>query len=144
MTNERQRILGKNRREMHFGFCLQGFKTVKVEPGQKPQRAARWGVSKADRTPETKPGTVTEGNVCLLQSPELRSAARRRLTPRPRCCGPPGSLSMGVPGQNAGVGTHSLLQGIFRRPRDQTQVSRVAGRFFIVWAARDAQECWRG
>ena len=51
---------------------------------------------------------------------------------------------MGVPGQNAGVGTHSLLQGIFRRPRDQTQVSRVAGRFFIVGAARDAQECWSG
>ena len=33
------------------------------------------------------------------------------------------------PGQNAGVGSHSLLQGIFQ-PRDQTQVSRTAGGFF--------------
>ena len=33
------------------------------------------------------------------------------------------------PGQNAGVRCHSLLQGTFQ-PRDQTQVSRIAGRFF--------------
>ena len=28
--------------------------------------------------------------------------------------------------------------------RDQTQVSRTAGRFFIVWATREAQEYWSG
>ena len=33
------------------------------------------------------------------------------------------------PGQNTGVGTLSLLQGIFPI-RDQTQVSRIVGRFF--------------
>ena len=35
------------------------------------------------------------------------------------------------PGKNTGVGSHSLLQRIFR-PRDQTQVSRIAGGFFTV------------
>ena len=37
------------------------------------------------------------------------------------------------PGQNAGVGSLSLLQGIF-----QTQVSCIAGRFFTSWATREA------
>ena len=36
------------------------------------------------------------------------------------------------PGQNTGVGSCSLLQGIF-----QTQVSRAAGRFFTSWATRE-------
>ena len=35
------------------------------------------------------------------------------------------------PGQNTGVGSHALLQGIFPT-RDRTQVSHVAGRFFTV------------
>ena len=35
------------------------------------------------------------------------------------------------PGQNTGVGSLSLLQGIFPT-QDQTQVSRIAGRFFII------------
>ena len=30
------------------------------------------------------------------------------------------------------------------RPRDQTQVSRIAGRFFTSWATREAQEYWNG
>ena len=33
------------------------------------------------------------------------------------------------PGQNSGVGSHFLLQGIFR-----TQVSHIAGGFFTSWA----------
>ena len=28
------------------------------------------------------------------------------------------------------------------QPRDQTQISRIAGRFFISWATREAQEHW--
>ena len=83
------------------------------------------------------------------------------------------------PGQNPGVGSHSLLQGIFptqesnpdllhcrqilyqlshqRSPRilewvaisfsggssqlrNRTQVSSTAGRFFTIWATREAQE----
>ena len=34
------------------------------------------------------------------------------------------------PGQNTGVGSLFLLQAIFPKPRDQTQVSCIAGRFF--------------
>ena len=35
------------------------------------------------------------------------------------------------------------LSGIFH-PRDPAQVSHTAGRFFTVWATREAQECWSG
>ena len=30
------------------------------------------------------------------------------------------------------------------QPRDQTQVSRIAGRFFTSWATREAKEYWSG
>ena len=30
------------------------------------------------------------------------------------------------------------------QPRDQTQVSRIAGGFFTSWATMKAQECWSG
>ena len=30
------------------------------------------------------------------------------------------------------------------QPRDRTQVSHIAGGFFISWATREAQEYWRG
>ena len=39
------------------------------------------------------------------------------------------------PSQNAWVGVHSLLQGIFPT-QDQTQVSCIAGRLFTSWATR--------
>ena len=32
----------------------------------------------------------------------------------------------------------------YSQPRDQTQVSRIAGRFFTSWAKREAQEYWSG
>ena len=41
------------------------------------------------------------------------------------------------PGQNTGVGSFSLLQGIF-----PVQVSCTAGGFFISWATREAQVYW--
>ena len=46
------------------------------------------------------------------------------------------------PGQNTGVFC-SLLQGS-SQPKDQTQVSYIAGRFFTSWATREAQEYWSG
>jgi len=46
----------------------------------------------------------------------------------------PGSSVHGdAPGKNIGVGHHALLQGIF-----PTQVSCIAGRFFTIWAPREA------
>ena len=50
-----------------------------------------------------------------------------------------GDFSKRIPGQNTGVGSLSLLQGIFQ-PRDQTQVSCIAGGFFTNWATREAQK----
>ena len=32
----------------------------------------------------------------------------------------------------------------FSQPRDQTQVSCIAGGFFTSWATREAQESWSG
>ena len=43
------------------------------------------------------------------------------------------------PGQKTGVGSLYLLQETFP-PRDQTQVSRIAGKFFTSWAPREVQE----
>ena len=41
-------------------------------------------------------------------------------------------------GKNTGVGSPSLLQGIFSLPRDWTWVSCTAGRFFTAWTTREA------
>ena len=40
-------------------------------------------------------------------------------------------------------GSLSLLQGS-SQPRDQTQVSSIAGGFFTSWATRETQEHWSG
>ena len=45
-------------------------------------------------------------------------------------------LCMGFFRQEYCVGSHALLQGS-SRPRDQTQVSHIAGRFFTIWATRE-------
>ena len=45
------------------------------------------------------------------------------------------------PGQNTGVGSLSLLQGIFPT-QGSNQVSCTAGRFFTSWATREAQKYW--
>ena len=50
----------------------------------------------------------------------------------PMECSPPGSSVHGdSPGRNIGVGCHALLQGS-SLPRDGTQVSLIAGKFFTV------------
>ena len=55
---------------------------------------------------------------------------------------PPGSSVHGdSPGKNIGVGCHALQSS---PPRDWTQVSRIAGRFFTSWAMKEAQEYWSG
>ena len=43
------------------------------------------------------------------------------------------------PGQDTGVGSHSLSRGS-SHPRDWIQVSRIAGGFFTSWATREAQK----
>ena len=59
-------------------------------------------------------------------------------------CSSPGSSVHGdSPGKNTGVGCHVLLQGIFP-PRDKTQVSCITGKFFTIWATKEAQEYLSG
>ena len=53
-------------------------------------------------------------------------------------CDPMDYSPWNSPGQNTGVGSLSLLQGLFQ-PRDQTQVSSIAGGFFTSWATREAR-----
>ena len=43
------------------------------------------------------------------------------------------------PGKNIGVGGHSLLQES-SQPRDWSQISCIAGRFFTIWATREATQ----
>ena len=52
---------------------------------------------------------------------------------------PPGSSYLwNSPGQNTGVGSHSLLQGIFPTQGSNQGLLHI-GRFFYIWAIRDAQ-----
>ena len=47
------------------------------------------------------------------------------------------------PGRNTGVGSLSLLQGVFPTQGPKPGVP-IAGGFFTSWATRKAQECWSG
>ena len=47
------------------------------------------------------------------------------------------------PSQNTGQVAVAFSRGS-SQPRDWTQVSRIAGRFFTIWATREAQEYWNG
>ena len=58
----------------------------------------------------------------------------------PMNCSPPGSSVHGdSPGKNTGVGCHALLQGIFPTQGSNPGLP-IAGRFFTIWAIREAQE----
>ena len=47
------------------------------------------------------------------------------------------------PGQKTGLGSLSLLQGIFPT-QGLNSVSPIAGGLFTIWATREAQEYWSG
>ena len=56
----------------------------------------------------------------------------------PMDCSLPGfSVHGDPPGKNTGVVAMPCSRGS-SQPRDQTQVSRIAGRFFTIWATREA------
>ena len=56
----------------------------------------------------------------------------------PMDCSPPGSSVHGnSPGRNTGVGCMTSFRGS-PQPRDQTQVSHIAGGFFTIWANGEA------
>ena len=56
----------------------------------------------------------------------------------PMACSSPGSSVYGIlPDKSTGVDCLSLLQGPYKS-RGQTWVSHIAGRFFTIWATREA------
>ena len=62
----------------------------------------------------------------------------------PMNCSPPVSS---VHGDSPGKNTEWVSMPCSRessQPRDWTQVSRIVGGFFTVWATREAQEYWNG
>ena len=42
------------------------------------------------------------------------------------------------PGKNAGVGSHSILQGIFPTQESNPRIQSIAGRLFPIWATMEA------
>ena len=66
------------------------------------------------------------------------------LTLRPMDSSLPGSSVHGEsPGKNLECVAITSSRGS-SQPRDRTQVSRIAGGFFTIWATREAQEYWSG
>ena len=51
--------------------------------------------------------------------------------------GPPGSSVRGILRNDTAVGCHASSRAS-SQPRDATQVSRIAGRFFTIWATQEA------
>ena len=79
-----------------------------------------WQVSSLPLVP---PGKPIVDSMCLVTQSCLTLCD-------PMDCSPPGSFVHGdSPGKNIGVVCHALLQGI-SQPRNPTQVSHIAGRFF--------------
>ena len=80
--------------------------------------------------------------VHMTDSHIILSATRRQVNVAQSCLTlwPHGLYSpWNSPGQNTGVGSHSLLQGS-SQPGDWTQVSCIAGSFFTSWDIREALE----
>ena len=103
--------------------------------GRKPQRTMRVSVA------STRPGGLFCGAryrgrrglssclhcVCVLLAESCVTLCD------PMDCSPPGSSVHGdSPGKTTGVNCDSLLQGNLPNPRDRTQVSHIAGRFFTL------------
>ena len=91
-----------------------------------------WATSHKDRTPENNFQNPTTNTVLVAQSC-LTLCKPYGLKPARLLC------LWDSLGKNSGVGGHALLQGSSQL-RDWTQVSCIAGGFFIIWAARKIQE----
>ena len=62
----------------------------------------------------------------------------------PMDCSPPGSSVHGILQARILEWVAILSSRESSQPSDWTKVSHITGRFFIVWAAREAQEYWSG
>ena len=93
--------------------------------------------------------TLVDTKICQYSSPLHKRECVCLVTQlcptlcEPTDCNPPGSFGGDSPGKNPGVGCHAFFRGS-SQPRDKTQVSCIAGRFFTIWVTREAQEYWSG
>ena len=94
----------------------------------------RWKPFKNKKPKETKVSVQ-----CLAQEVKSESESHSVGSESLRPHGPYSPWNF--PGQNTGVGSLSLLQGIFPI-QDRTQVSCIPGGFFASWATREDQEYW--
>ena len=79
-------------------------------------------------------------NIMLSEKSKSQSEVKWKSLSRVWLVGPHGLYSpWNSPGQNTGVGSLSLFQGIFPT-QDRTQVSHIAGGFFTSWATKEIQE----
>ena len=62
----------------------------------------------------------------------------------PMDCSPPGSSVYGILQARIREWVAMPSSKGSSQPRDQTQASLIAGRFFTDWATREAQEYWSG
>ena len=60
----------------------------------------------------------------------------------PMDCGPPGSAVHGILQARILEWVATPFSRESSHPRDRTQVSRIEGKFFTVWATREAHEYW--
>ena len=73
----------------------------------------------------------------MFQSLKVKAAQSGLILCDPMDCGLPGSSVHGdFPDKNIGASCHFLLQGS-SHPRNWTQVSCIASRFFTIWATRE-------
>ena len=81
--------------------------------------------------------------MCLCEVWVWRSLSHVRLCD-PMDCSPPGSSVHGIFHTNILEWVAVSFSRGSSQLRDRTQVSHIAGRFFTVWATREAQTYWSG
>ena len=141
--------LGGQRRGGRGGWCrwytppslpisVQNDNTWKWNPGKLPTLTWERDVCLTKTLPSEnfrKPSSL------LLKQVKLLVAQSCPALWDPIICSPPGSSAHGIlcrwdfPGENIGMGCHSRGSSW---PRDWSQVSCIASRFFIIWATKKA------
>ena len=102
-----------------------------LEEDPLPSQIFIWDLSTSRALSATKPWVQlweSESEICSAISDSLRLHGLY--------------IPWNSPGQNTGVEAFPFSRGS-SQPKDQTQVSHIAGRFFTSWARREAQEYCR-
>ena len=118
-----------------WAHCVAAMGEARVPNPTSPPKWRSWGPkTSGERNPASKLtpsaqtcGALGAGCPCTIVKVKVAQSC-------PTLCDPMGfSRPWNFPGQNTGVGSLSLLQGVFPT-RDQTQASLIAGGSFTSWA----------